>query len=192
MKTTNIEKWNYWKGIIDAREKLFVEAEVAEIPIALYSVYPNGTIGEKIVTQVTYNNQQYFGFNKRPTKNDVDKVKQFAENNRLLLKENIRYHYEEKHNYGKSSGAVKINDLHTFLAKEDAERKSADIKDKKAHEEILLQNGHSRCERCGKVVPTNEILTDKIISIATYGRSGRIMKFCSSTCAANEQCAHEG
>lgn len=189
---TNLEKWNYWKGLIDAREKAFVESEVTEIPSVLYSVHPNGGIGEKVITFVTYRNGKNFRIDKRVTKVDVEEIKSFAENNEPLSMENIRFNYEEKHSSFKSSGAVKINELDKFLTKEEAEIKSNEVKEKNAKEEILLKNGHTRCQRCSKVVPDNEAVTEKMISYANFGAAGKVMKFCSGTCAAHEQWSLEG
>ncbi len=189
---TNLEKWNYYKSIIDNREELFVQSQVVEIPEVLYSVYPNGNIGEKIITKVAYNNQMRLWFDKKPTKVDVAEIKAFAESTEPLLLDNIRYHYEEKHSYGKSLGTLKLNEINVFFTKEQAESKSSEIKEIAAREELLLQNGHIRCGRCRKITPTKDALSVKIISIATYGHAGKMMQFCSSTCAAHEQWAHEG
>ncbi len=189
---TNLDKWNYYQSIIDTREQDYVKQQVTEIPKSFFYVNPSGSIGEKIISHVKYFNGKNLSFNKVPTKINVEIIKSFSENNEPLSLDKIYLHYYENNSFGKSSGAIKFTDINKHLSKEEAEKKSLEIKEKNNQEELLLQNGHSRCERCRKVVPTPEIQTVKIISFATYGQAGRIGKFCSGICSAHEQMSLEG
>jgi hypothetical protein len=120
-------------------------------------------------------------------------VKEFSETNDVLIKGNIRFNYEEIHSSGgKSSGSVSIKDSESLLSKEEAEKKSIEVKDKNAHEKMLLNNGHIRCAYCKKVVPKSESISYKIISYANYGSAGKTNTYCSGACGSYDQMAHEG
>ena len=204
---TNLEKWTYYKSIIDARETTFINSEIKEIPKAFYDVSSNGTIIVKTITGMSYHNRKYFSFNKRPTKIDVDKIKQYAEETPVLTSDNIFFHYEKICFSYKTTGAISLPDsLLQFSSIIDAEAKSAEIKKIIEIEEALLQNGHTRCARCRKVVPNSEVVTSNIIGRGRkqvwnswknrYEDKACVtqtpMKFCSGTCAAHEQMANEG
>jgi len=193
MKTL-LEKWNHYKSIIDAREQKYIETTIADVPKYLYQLYPNGTIRELEITKVYYANRQYFHFDKKPTKKDVEKIKQFSELEQVFVDENILYNYTEIYKTrGSCRGAFSLKDIGKYTTKEVAEAKSVDIISKLQSEELLIKNlTHKRCERCGKLAEASSVVHYKIISIATYGYAGRNGIFCSNTCASNEQMAHEG
>ncbi len=189
MRGTNQQKWDYYKRLIDFKIELFI-LEQAPYPTIFYEIVPNSTLYERPILKVVYYdkdaNYNYYG--KKPTKVHVELIKEWYENIDLMP-ENIRYLYD-KYN-GKSEKEINDSNRLTFN-KDEAERISKSIKDKKEYEQHLLNNGHARCERCMKIVPEKEIISYKITSIATYGHVGRMGKFCSGTCASHEQFAHEG
>jgi len=192
---TLLEKWNFYNDIIKSREDLYIKNTVKDIPEFVYEVWGiNGNIRELKITGVSYSNRQYFGFNKRPTKKDVEKIRLFADAPYTFNSDNIIFHYQEKYKTGGGcTGGFSLKDISKYLTKEEAEIKAAPIYEKFNSDELLISNGtHIRCERCRKVVDNKDVVHYKIISIATYGHAGRNGKFCSGTCAGHEQMAHEG
>lgn len=189
---TNLEKYNYYLNIVKERQSKFVDENAFDIPEFLYGVHPNGEISTKITEKPYYYDPKSFP-KEKPTKIDVANIKEYAESKEELLLNEIRIPYHEITTYGKSSSAVKYSEYKTkFLTKEQAEIKSKEVKDKIEAENILLQNGHSRCQYCRKVYPDTEKVKEKMISIYTYGREGRWMEFCSKTCAMHSQMSLEG
>ncbi len=189
---TNLDKYNYYLNLIKERQEKFVSESINEIPEFLYSCNPNGEIVVKTVTEPYYYNPKAFPKDK-PTKVDVSIIKNYFELNEVLLISKIQLPYFEIFCNSKSSSAVYFTEYKDkFLTKEQAELKSIEIKEKIAAENILLENGHSRCQRCRKVYPNNEKVKEKMISIYTFGREGRWMEFCSKTCAMHEQVSLEG
>ena len=192
---TLIEKWNFYNDIIKNRENLYIQNTIKDIPEFVYQVWGiNGNIRELKITGVSYSNRQYFGFNKRPTKKDVEKIRLFADTPYAFNSDNIIFHYQEKYKTGGGCiGGLYLKDMPNYMTKEEAENTAAPIAEKFNSDELLVSNGtHARCERCRKVVENKDIVHYKIISIATYGHAGRNGKFCSGTCASHEQMAHEG
>lgn len=189
---TNLEKYNHYLNLIKERQQKFVSENISGIPEFLYSCNPNGTISIKTVTEPYYYNPKAFPKSK-PTKVDVSIIKDYFEANEPLLISRIQLPYWETWCNSKSSSAVYLTEYETkFLSKEQAELKSIEIKEKIATENILLENGHSRCQRCRKVYPNAEKVREKMISIYTFGREGKWMEFCSGTCASHEQMSLEG
>lgn len=189
---TNLEKYNHYLHIVKERQSKFVTDNAIDIPEFLYAVNPNGGIVTKITEKPYYYDQKAFKKDK-PTKIEVASIKEYSESEEELSLSNIYIPYHEISSIGKSSSAVKYSEYKTkFLTKEQVEIKSKEVKDKIEAENILLQNGHSRCQYCRKVYPDTEKVKEKMISIYTYGREGRWMEFCSKTCAMHSQMSLEG
>lgn len=93
-----------------------------------------------------------------------------------------------------------------LLSRDSAEKELIRLTEEKENEEHLLANGHTACGYCRKIVPDSQIVTHKI-----FGRGRKevwnswknryeskayitetYMKFCSGTCAGNEQMSREG
>ncbi len=200
MKVTLLEQWNHYKSIIDTREQKFVDEVLALsklIPEKLYYISPNGSIQVKDVSKIYYSSGKYFSFNKRPTKVDVQLIKDFSEINYEFSIDNIQTVYTEIHSYGKSSGAIKFSELKKFLSLDEAKIKSEEVLSKIAEDNLKLQNDHSRCGYCRKVFPNNEMVKDTIIGRGrdSFGKAcctKEPMIFCSGNCAGNEQMSREG
>lgn len=199
LKSTKlIDLWNHYNSMIKDREEKYVKeilaADPRSMPEKVYEVWGlQGNIREYAITGVSYNNRNYFGFNKRPTKKDVEKIKAFA-----LIQElspaNIYFGYSINGNGYKTTGSFSLLSLpQKIYSREEAEAQAKPLQEKYATEEQLIASGtHTRCQRCGNVVANSAVVHYNIISFATYGRGGRDMKFCSGTCAGHEQMAHEG
>lgn len=188
---TNLEKYNYYLSTVKERHSKFVTDNALDIPVFLYAVSPNGNIITKIVGIPYYYDQKAFS-KEKPTKIDVANIKAYSESENELSLSNIYIPYHEISSVGKSSSAVKYTEYGKFMTKEQAEIKSIEVKEKIEAENILLQNGHSRCQYCRKVYPDSEKVKEKMISIYTFGREGKWMEFCSKTCAMHNQMSLEG
>lgn len=197
---TLLDQWNQYDGIIKNREAEYLK-EVTEkmfsgiIPKFVYQVWGiQGNVAEIEIKGLSYSNGKYFSYNKRPTRLMVNEIRMFAESNQEFTTDKVYLDY--KRNYGtySSSGAIKFKDLPDFImTKEEAEAIAKPLSEKYAADEELIKAGtHTRCQRCQKTVPNSEVVNYTILSIATYGRGGKAMKFCSGTCAGHEQMAHEG
>lgn len=201
----NLDKWNFYKAIIDSRENNYIQSETKDIPKVVYEVAPIGTIKKLVITGARYNNGKYFGLNSLKNR-DILEIKAYAEANPIFERKNIIIGYE--YDLGTSNGisGFSIDKLSNYLTKEQAEAKSLEIIEKNKQEEILLQNGHTRCRYCKNIVPDSEIVKRKIIG---RGRKNvwnqwknrfdykaivteEMMNFCSGNCAGNEQMSREG
>lgn len=186
-------QYDFYLNLISIRESDFVSENVKVIPKVFYDVYPSGLIQEHIITGVYYNNKQHFSFDERAKRKSAERVRLYYEINPPLDVNNILFLWETRRDGWKSSSAIKANELSKkFPTKELAEVVAGEIIAKNEAEKVLLLNGHTRCQRCQKVVPDTEIINRKMCSIANFGHGGKMMKFCSGECAANEQYSLEG
>ena len=105
---TNLDKWNYWNELIVTQTKLFIESQCETMPTKIYRIYPSGKIGIGEVTEVNYAyhiNGSYFHlqfFTKKPTKDDVLKLKNYYELSIPMVKERIMFKYSEPFGTGTS------------------------------------------------------------------------------------------
>lgn len=200
---TNLEKWNHYLQIINEKEKEFINDNIIDIPKYIYEVYPSGKIRTLNVVNLYYRNNIYCGG--KPTRNDVSKIKEYAEDMPSLTVENVSFGWEcIEHGY-KSSSAIRYTELHDkfFTNKEKAELKANELLEAKNKEEELLKNGHVKCAYCGKVVPEKESVSHQIIFQNSrpdpFSKTGykkfvdkKTNKYCSGKCGGNDQMAHEG
>lgn len=201
MKTL-LEKHNHYEQLIAERENEYVKNTFTNPPIELYSVSPRGQIRKLSFTYLSYYRGKYFGFNKRPTKVDVELIKEYHESSPELLPEKIFWHWKE----GNSSSAIKMTEIKNYFSKEQAEIKSLEIIEKHNEELVLLENDHSRCGYCHKVFPNSTMIKSNIIGRGrkqTWNSwkgiyedkacvTQTVMSFCSRKCAGNEQMSREG
>jgi hypothetical protein len=146
---TNLGKWKYYMSLINDREKEYIKENIGEIPEKIYMVYPIGEIRTLNVTKVIYWNKLYY--NKYPTRADVAKIKEYAEEMRLTL-DNILIHWERREEDCIYSGAEKYTDLNKrfFIDFKMAEKKLAEIKE---NERLVKSGSHIYCGYCGKTTP---------------------------------------
>ena len=198
---TNLEKWNYYKKIIESKTKEFINNQIgSDIPEMIYHIYPSGKIIKCVVEKVDYvyqHNKIYFPFwNKRPSKKDIDKIKEYSEMNIDYDKDFICFSYkEEPHDGYYLSGEYKIKDLRENKYLTTSEQRSKEISkeliEKKQKEEELLNNGHIKCTYCGKIVPEELSVNYKGIA-RQYKNMEKTSKYCSKLCGVHDQMAHEG
>lgn len=204
---TNKEKWDYYKGLIDEREQKFIDIRVSNKPKELYEVTHIGHLTVLTVTGIKYSNGLHY-FTKIPKKTDVTKIKEYYENPPELSIANIRVHWERRYDGWKSTSATKYTELidekNAYqMDKALADVKVKELKEKRAHEEELLANGHIRCTYCNKVIPESEAIDYTIIFQNSRPdptrRSGwkkfvdkKTNKYCPSGCGVYDQMAHEG
>jgi hypothetical protein len=187
------KKWDEIKGLIEERTEAFI-LSCKDLPTIIYEVTPSGKLIEKAVVKVIhYNDNQRLYFNgKKPNREDIRRIESIFYN--LVFDEKyLRFRYDEYNSY--SMEQIKTYNL--FLDRESAESKAKEIIDRIANDEILLANGHERCQRCRKVVPKEQIITNTIIGRGrnSFGKAvvtQTPMRFCGGQCAAHEQMSREG
>lgn len=200
---TNLEKWNYYMGLINAKEQEFINSNIKDIPTCIYEVYQSGKLRTLNVTGVRYRNELYGG--NKPSREDVAKIKSYFENMPDMTIEKVSINWECTDQGYKSSGAVRYLEMKEkyFTSKDDADKKASELTEIKRKEEELLNNGHIRCTYCGKVVPEKESVNYEIIFQNSrpdpFSRTGwkkfvdrKTNKYCSKQCGAHDQMAHEG
>ena len=200
---TNLEKWNYYMGLINAKEQEFINSNIKDIPTCIYEVYQSGKLRTLNVTNVRYRNELY-GVN-NPSREDVAKIKSYFENMPDMTIEKVSIDLECTDQGYKSSSAVRYLEMKEkyFTSKDDADKKASELTEIKRKEEELLNNGHIRCTYCGKVVPEKESVNYEIIFQNSrpdpFSRTGwkkfvdrKTNKYCSKQCGVHDQMAHEG
>ncbi len=201
---TLTEKWDYFKSQIEARETEFVQIHCPNPPKELFEVSPNGHIRVLTIERVGYYPKKYFTRNqKRASTAQVLEI-QYAYNNPEELDQSRIYLYWRSDN---SSSAVKLTEIGKYIqSHEEAIVKSTQLKEKVKKEEDLLANGHIRCCYCKRVTPETTAISANIIGrdrkqvydtwkkrfVSKACVTQTLMKFCSNTCAANEQMSREG
>lgn len=195
---TNLDKWNYYKSIIIDKEQEFINSVLPDPqPKILYRISPRGLIFEYIVDKLTYKpNESMYYSGKKPTRDDVQRLKLYSESNIDFQIDKIMICYYRVDGTTKTSsadlwGKIKDDNSITFY-KEIADKKSQYLTDQMVLENNLLKNGYIKCAYCCKVVLDSESVTHTIISYANYGKAGKKCKYCSGTCAGRDQMAHEG
>ncbi len=199
---TNLEKFKHYKSILKQQESDFIQQVIKDYPKKVYKVFPSGNIQELTIIGLTYSRSKNWYFEKRPSKIQVQEIKDFSESKREFDEKKILFNYGYEAGTFKASGAFSFYQLEEYFTKEGAEKKSKEVKDVKEHEEHLINNcNHVRCQRCSKVVPIENSVSSKIIfqdsrsdAFGRYKRfvNSRVMNFCSGTCASHEQMSREG
>lgn len=117
---TNLEKWNYYLAIINAKTNEFINSqkEGKTIPETYYIVHPIGRIAERTIIDVEYSHYKHNGrtyFNgKKPTKKDVEEIAEYSNKEIPFSTDNIYFKYSEiwdKENNRTSTSSVKFNDV---------------------------------------------------------------------------------
>lgn len=116
----NLEKWNYYLAIINAKTNEFINSqkEGKTIPETYYIVHPIGRIAERTIIDVGYSHYRHNGktyFNgKKPTKKDVEEIAEYSTKEIPFSIDNIYFKYSEiygKENNRTSTSSVKFNDV---------------------------------------------------------------------------------
>lgn len=192
---TLIDQWNEIAGLIEQKKQAFIEQQEG-LPTIFFIVHPNGQLKEVPVVKVIHVNYEqnpcYIG--KRPTREDIRKIQSIYYSLKLSS-DFIRLQYDQ---YNSHSIKQIEESRMMFFDREAAVNLSKEITDRIAEENRLLTGGdHDRCERCRKVVPKTQIVTDTIIGRGRNASGKSVvtqtpMKFCSIECAAHEQWSREG
>jgi hypothetical protein len=131
---TNLEKWNHYLAIINAKTNEFINSqkEGKTIPMIYYIVYPIGRIAERTIIDVEYSHYKHNGkthfSGKKPTKKEVEEIAEYSAKEIPLSIDNIYFKYSEiwdKENNRTSTSSVKFTDIineiglfHSLLAAE--------------------------------------------------------------------------
>ena len=202
---TNIEKYKHYADAIDKIVNdycmSFFPDELPEYFYVLgtdFTKYECGSyIKEAKVTSVGYFScpplKPYF--NKRPTNNIVDAIKKTAESLTVdnMEEDNIRIHVEARDSIGKSSWAIKYEDIKNGSASASKEDLEGVLQEKIQHYKdfYLVKDGQFPCAYCRKAVGNDKKVTKDVIS-RQYPNFRKSFDYCSDLCAAHDQMAHEG
>ena len=137
---TNLEKWNYYLGIINTKTNEFINSQIEgkTIPTIYYVVTPFGNIVERAIVNIEYyhNGKTYFN-GKKPTNKNVDEISEYSSKHIHYSCDNIYLKYSEIWDIGnnlKSISTVKFNDIINeiglYYSISDAEIASKKILDK--------------------------------------------------------------
>lgn len=202
---TNLEKFEFYYNQLKKKRQDFIDSLNLNIPAKVYNVKHIGTIEEFEIKAITYR-EKFEIFIKPYSRNDIATVIGKLNSTEPLSRENIQVTYEYLFGESVQTSSFKLDDISKFLTKEEAEKKSLERKEIMERENYLLKNKHTRCQRCGKIVPDADVVSNTIFGRGRKNvfdsRKGQYvskscvttepMKFCSSTCAANEQMSREG
>lgn len=113
---TNLEKWDYYLALIKRKENKFINSVVPQKPEILYEIALIGKIKTQTVTGIDYshriNGGHFFPIfhTKKPTRKDVERIKEYSDANIELKKELILFNYSEDWGDGCTSSSC-----HFFL-----------------------------------------------------------------------------
>lgn len=137
---TNIDKWNYFWGLIDERTNKFIESEIKDktIPEVYYTIYPSGTISERKLGKISYSHYKHgmsnFFIGKTPTNEHIKKVKLYSESNIPFTTDNLYFEYQEINSKFNAKSSVNYNDIinevNIFFDLDKAKEKSNEIIEK--------------------------------------------------------------
>jgi hypothetical protein len=144
---TNLEKWNYYLGLLNEKASAFMDTINPLVPSIFYKVELNGKINECTVLNRHYSFGLYFN-GKKPTNKDIEKIEAVL-NNEIVFTPKMAYFdysyvwgiYEGKESTSKT--AIHIKDVFengiAFLSFTDAEIKSKEIIEKNAEEKLFKE-----------------------------------------------------
>ena len=147
--STNLEKWEHYKKILDDKFNEFIKTLDFKIPEIFYLVKPTGKIEPCTPINFTYSYKQtpHF-FTKKPTKKDVEKIKKILEDTTSFEVERVYLNYS--FSWGetnKAQTAISLKGILKnetfFLLKEDAEKYSEKIL-KEIEEKNKFYNTHKK------------------------------------------------
>jgi len=144
---TNLEKWNYYLGLLNKKADAFMDEISPIIPSVFYKVELSGDIRTCNVLNRHYSFGLYFN-GKKPNKKDVEKI-QLACNSDIDFTANNAY-FDYSYVWGVSDGkertaqtAIHVKDVFennvVFLSLADAEVKSKEITAKNAEEKLFKE-----------------------------------------------------
>lgn len=171
-------KYNAIKFIYERNDRFLVKWEV-----------------EKVSFSASYLTQPKI--NKRATKKNLEEIKEYFE----ILKEKgeINFYLIKNENNCRTMSAVRLtkidDDLYSFDEK--LITPALEAAQKRYDEFYAPREGCIPCDYCRKQVPIDKVVKHKLIYRGRnqYGKAvvlEQMRNYCSSECAFNDQCAHEG
>jgi len=195
----NIDKWNYYKGILLKRADEFIDNYVHFEPTEYYEPLLKGDIKVYKVKKLGYSFNKHgislWFSGKIPSKKEIEQLKEVSETDIEFNPDYIMIHYRYKMGTGTASGAISLNELmdskHFYVVLDEAKEKAKELKEKYEHEQHLLNNNHIRCTYCNNVVHEDDVV-EKVMISRMYNNFKKKFKFCSDQCAMNNQMSLEG
>lgn len=150
---TNLEKWNYYLGLLNKKADAFMDEINPIIPSVFYKVHLNGTLNICSVINRHYSFRGLYFNGSNPTKKDVSKIMEFLNSKIVFDSENAFFDYSyvfmisEDGQEKTAETAIKITDVFdnkmAFLSLSEAELKASEIVNKN-EEERLFQETHKK------------------------------------------------
>ena len=199
MRITLKQRWDVAKAKIEKAEKDFIDSYQGDKYTEFFEVRQNGDVVVSKVINILYSENRltfWLGLKERPSTQQVEQIELVADNPINFKEENIRFQYKTQYPDHYVSGSYSLIQIDTypmlFTDKKLAEELSIEIKNKLAQEQEKIDAGtHERCQRCGRLTETNQIVQHLIFGGDQRGMK-TMMRFCSGTCAGHEQMSREG
>ena len=199
MRVTLKQRWDAAKEKIDSRIKGFLNSYDGERFKEFIEVSPNGTITVSECTGIRYsdpNVSYWHHYGKNPTTKEVEEIEAVANGEINFSMSKISFGYRRVNKWGALTGSHSLLEIETrpmiFTNMKLAEELSVEIKNKLAQEQEKIDAGtHERCQRCGRLTETNQVVQHLIFGGTQRGMK-TMMRFCSGTCAGHEQMSREG
>lgn len=201
-RTTNLEKYKEFEKSIDKITNKFCLSFFPDgVPKFLYDIYSSCVDGERqfFIRECVVDGVDYFltgkcrkpYFNKRPSSNDVLKMKILSENlsEAELNKSEIRIYVKEG-NRSWASSYTEIESGKVALTESELQSKLEE-KIKHYEDNYRLSDNQFACSYCGKAVDNDKKIIGTVIS-RQYQNFRKDFDYCSSRCASHDQMAHEG
>lgn len=201
---SNKDKWDALYSIIEEKIRALIANYTGPFPEMLYNVSPNGSIDKWKVLELRYTAEEFrflFYTGTKPTNIDLIALEEGTKKNPSYDSSRLFFLCSKLTSYGKHTMGVTLKDLdggNWFMNEVNASLVSKQRKDQAEDDAQKIASGtHIKCARCGKVVPKNESHPARITGRGrdSFGKAKLLMYdlvFCSGTCAAHEQWAHEG
>jgi hypothetical protein len=200
-KMSRISLQTQWNALIQdlrQREKEFAVSALGDpLPTHIFHVNNNGSIEERTINGVqnTIFRAVYLG--KKPTRDDVARLKYYMEHGIDFQIEGIIFFWESVQKTYTVSGATPLPDIDkaefSFFDSQRAQTKADEIKAKREHEQALLASGHIKCRYCGAIRKPEDIVHKAIFSGMYRNLRSDPRPYCKDKgCAGYDQMGHEG
>lgn len=191
---TLIQKWESTINLIKVKHANYLDDYFKDIvrPTIVYQINGWHSISEQTITDWHLNDinnwqPQYY---KKPTRKDLQRLILWDESF-ILSEDKIFLYYKYDDGYG-----GRISGAHNLAKIKSDNRISFDKEKllpilKELQEKYAPKAGHIPCTYCQKQIPESTAIDFTIIA-RQYPGMRKTSKYCSETCGANDQMAHEG
>lgn len=137
----NLEKWNYYLDVVTNKTNNFIESQLKGkyIPSSYFVVFSTGKIVERFITETNYSHYKHNGklyySGKKPSKIDVESIKEYSEKDIPFNQDFIYFSYYEYYgnDNSKITSSVRLIDIinknNLYYTIEEAEKQANKIKE---------------------------------------------------------------